>query len=93
MHQPKKDKDDEAVPSYLQYDKDECRKGLLRMIIKDELPFRVMEKEGFREFICVLQPRFQIPSVQNINYMCLTAHFIDENWNLQKKKSLTSAKF
>ncbi|WZZ42552.1 hypothetical protein YC2023_038811 [Brassica napus] len=132
MHQPKKDKDDEAVPSYLQYDKDECRKGLVRMIIKDELPFRVVEKEGFREFICVLQPRFQIPSrrsitrdcfsmfleekkklkvffqnhkgsvslttdtwtsVQNINYMCLAAHFIDENWNLQKKKSLTSAKF
>lgn len=52
MHQPKKDKDDEAVPSYLQYDKDECRKGLVRMIIKDELPFRVVEKEGFREFMC-----------------------------------------
>ncbi|KAG2711418.1 hypothetical protein I3760_04G076400 [Carya illinoinensis] len=24
-------------------------------------------------------------SVQNLNYMCLTAHFIDKNWKLQKK--------
>ncbi|KZV39550.1 zinc finger BED domain-containing protein RICESLEEPER 2-like [Dorcoceras hygrometricum] len=24
-------------------------------------------------------------SIQNINYMCLTAHFIDKNWKLQKR--------
>ncbi|KAG6641860.1 hypothetical protein CIPAW_09G102700 [Carya illinoinensis] len=24
-------------------------------------------------------------SVQNLNYMCLTAHFIDDNWNLHKR--------
>jgi hypothetical protein len=23
--------------------------------------------------------------VQNINYMCITAHFIDSEWNLHKK--------
>ena len=124
MHRPKRNIDDEGVPSYLPYDKEDSRKGLIRMIIKDELPFRIVEREGFKEFIFILQPRFEIPScrtvtrdcislfldekkklsmffqkhkgsvslttdtwtsVQNINYMCLTAHFIDENWNLQKK--------
>ncbi|KAI8550632.1 hypothetical protein RHMOL_Rhmol06G0122000 [Rhododendron molle] len=25
------------------------------------------------------------PSVQNLNYMCLTGHFIEENWRYQKK--------
>ncbi|KAF7139508.1 hypothetical protein RHSIM_Rhsim07G0239000 [Rhododendron simsii] len=24
-------------------------------------------------------------SIQNLNYMCLTAHFIDDDWNLQKR--------
>ncbi|CAA7023974.1 unnamed protein product [Microthlaspi erraticum] len=24
-------------------------------------------------------------SIQNINYMCLTAHYVDESWNLKKK--------
>ncbi|VVB02888.1 unnamed protein product [Arabis nemorensis] len=28
LNQPKKDKNSEAVPSYLPYDKDDCRKGL-----------------------------------------------------------------
>lgn len=22
--------------------------------------------------------------VQNVNYMCITVHFVDDNWNLQK---------
>lgn len=24
-------------------------------------------------------------SIQNLNYLCLTAHFIDENWKLYKR--------
>ena len=94
------------------------------MIITDELPFRIVEYEGFRRLMRVAQPRFQIPSrttvtrdclkiyydekqklknyfskyshsvclttdtwtsCQNLNYMCLTAHFIDDDWKLNKR--------
>ena len=32
------------------------------MIILDELPFRVIENQGFRRFCNVFQPNFNIPS-------------------------------
>ncbi|XP_048229561.1 zinc finger BED domain-containing protein RICESLEEPER 2-like [Ricinus communis] len=35
------------------FDQEVCRKALVEMIIKDELPFRFVEREGFREFIQV----------------------------------------
>ncbi|KAL1223788.1 Zinc finger BED domain-containing protein RICESLEEPER 2 [Cardamine amara subsp. amara] len=94
------------------------------MIIMDELPFRFVEHRGFRRFMSVAQPRFDIPchqtvardclqlyedergklrkffrnykgsislttdcwtSIQNLSYMCLTAHYIDEKWGLHKR--------
>ncbi|KAK2662043.1 hypothetical protein Ddye_000617 [Dipteronia dyeriana] len=94
------------------------------MMIVDELPFRFVEKRGFRKFCRVGMPRFDVPSkrtivrdilqmyvdmktslmkqfkerkvrvclttdtwtsIQNINYMVVTAHFVDENWQLQKR--------
>ena len=92
------------------------------MIIRDELPFRVVEGEGFKDYSLLLEPRFVIPScitvwrdcmklfmenqkllknhlkierlcittdtwsfVQNYNYMCLTVHWIDQYWKLQKR--------
>ncbi|XP_021775517.1 zinc finger BED domain-containing protein RICESLEEPER 2-like [Chenopodium quinoa] len=93
------------------------------MIIVDELPFKHVEKPGFRHFVQVACPQFHIPSrvtiardclklyysekeklremfktcqrisvttdtwtsIQRINYMCLTAHFIDNDWKLNKK--------
>ncbi|KAK9271914.1 hypothetical protein L1049_002280 [Liquidambar formosana] len=98
------------------------RNALAKMIFVDELPFRHVEKEGFRSFCAVLEPRFTLPcrttvardcmklfyerkgklkkalkkqrvcpttdtwtSIQNLNYMCLTAHWIDADWNLQKR--------
>ena len=84
----------------------------------DELPFRFVEREGFRAFCRVLQPLFKLitrntlakdcvdvyaiektkmrnllkksnqrvclttdswTSLQNLSYMCLTAHFIDKD--------------
>lgn len=94
------------------------------MIVVDELPFMFVEREGFRRFIQLCEPRFKIPSrhtvargsiqlymderkklasvlqkhtqrisfttdtwtsLQNINYMCLTVHFIDDDWKLHKR--------
>ena len=89
----------------------------------DELPFMFVQREGFKIFCNVMQPRFRLvsrttvardclelyekerkklksalatstqriclttdcwTSLQNISYMCLTAHFIDNDWNLHK---------
>lgn len=94
------------------------------MIIVDEFPFSIVEKEGLRNFMKVIVPQFHNPShrnltrncnelygeekklmkkcfkearpkiclttdtwtsIQRINDMCLTAHFIDRNWNLHKR--------
>uniref|UniRef100_A0A1U7XB00 Zinc finger BED domain-containing protein RICESLEEPER 2-like n=1 Tax=Nicotiana sylvestris TaxID=4096 RepID=A0A1U7XB00_NICSY len=106
------------------FDQEACRRALARMIIKDELPFISVEKDGFRDFVRSLQPLFHIPSrttmtrdcleiyhearlalksilkeskqricittdtwtsIQRINYMCVTAHYIDNNWKLHKR--------
>ncbi|XP_019192763.1 PREDICTED: zinc finger BED domain-containing protein RICESLEEPER 1-like [Ipomoea nil] len=106
------------------FNQEAIRRALCEMIIVDELPFRIVEGNGFRKFILVACPRFQIPSrwtisrdiyqiylderislkklfrvstqrvslttdtwtsVQRINYMCITAHFIDDQWKLNKK--------
>ncbi|KAK9273474.1 hypothetical protein L1049_018284 [Liquidambar formosana] len=106
------------------FDQELCRQALTKMIIVDELPFKFVEREGFKNFVSVLQPRFQLlsrstvatdclnlyknekvklknvlkncvqrislttdlwTSLQNISYMCLTGHFIDKDWKLQKR--------
>ncbi|XP_077237332.1 zinc finger BED domain-containing protein RICESLEEPER 1-like [Tasmannia lanceolata] len=106
------------------FDQELCREALTRMIIIDELPFRFVEREGFRYFCSVMQPRFKLvgrrtvardclalyasekkkmkdflhktnqrvslttdawTSLQNLSYMCLTAHFIDHDWKLHKR--------
>ncbi|KAI5333326.1 hypothetical protein L3X38_023457 [Prunus dulcis] len=101
-----------------------CREAIVRYIILDEQPFRVVVGEGFRDMLRVFEPRLQVPyrvtierdflklykkekiklkdylvanrqrvsltadtwsSHQNLNYMCLTAHYIDVQWRLHKK--------
>ena len=103
-----------------QFDQEYVREALVKMIIKDELPFRFVEEEGFQDFVEATVPMFEIPSrytiardcfslfvqerkrlkdqlqtlcqsqrvsfttdtwtsLQNVNYLCLTAHLIDIN--------------
>lgn len=44
------------------FNQEAIRRALCEMIIIDELPFRFVEGQGFRRFILVACPRFQIPS-------------------------------
>jgi Domain of unknown function (DUF4413) len=101
---------------------EDCRKALAKMVVVDEMPFRLVEGEGFKNFIKTVQPMFNVPSrvtvsrvclklfeeekiklmkvlknqrvclttdtwtfIQNLNYMCLTAHWIDSDWKLNHK--------
>ena len=103
------------------FDQEFIRKALARMLIVDELPFKFVEGEGFKNFMVSCCPMFKIPSrwtlsrdcysiyldervklksllhtqshrisittdswtsIQRINYMCVTAHFIDTEWKL-----------
>ena len=46
----------------VKYDHESIRKALTSMIICDELPFRVVEGERFKNYFRLLEPRFVIPS-------------------------------
>ena len=119
-----KDDEEESKLVPWKFDQGDCREALAKMIMIDELSFRFVEREGFRLFMSVCQPRFQHvsrttiardvvklyarlktdlkiglrnqtqriclttdawTSIQNMSYMCLTAHFIDSTWKLQKR--------
>ncbi|XP_025661444.1 zinc finger BED domain-containing protein RICESLEEPER 2-like [Arachis hypogaea] len=106
------------------FDAEYAREKLISMFVREELPFRFVESQGFKEYSAALQPGFNTlscftlardilvlhetkkvqlqkyfskyggrvclttdnwSSCQNMAYMCLTAHFIDVDWKLQKK--------
>ncbi|KAL4310715.1 hypothetical protein GQ457_01G026340 [Hibiscus cannabinus] len=85
-----------SVPKLWRFDQEKIREALAKMVIVDELPFSFVEREGFRMFCKVAIPDFNPPSratitrdytwtsAQNLSYMCLTAHFIDDTWKLHK---------
>ncbi|KZV30983.1 hypothetical protein F511_15873 [Dorcoceras hygrometricum] len=95
---------------------------VVAFVVKDEIPFRVVEGAGFVEMMNEAQPRFKIPnrkkiaslvwdlyavevakiksvigdqwlsittdtwtSIQNINYMVITTHFLDDDWKFHKR--------
>ena len=43
-----------------------CRKALVRLVIVNELPFRLVETEGFKYFCGSMQPRFKLLSRMSI---------------------------
>ncbi|XP_075099453.1 zinc finger BED domain-containing protein RICESLEEPER 2-like [Nicotiana tabacum] len=106
------------------FDQELVRRALVEMVIMEELPFSFVEKKGFKKFMSIAQPLFNVPSrrtitrdcfqvyneerlklmkifrdvkpkiclttdtltsLQRINYMCLTDHFIDRDWVLHKR--------
>ncbi|XP_073153665.1 zinc finger BED domain-containing protein RICESLEEPER 4-like [Henckelia pumila] len=62
------------------FDQESCRKALARMIIVDEQPFSLVEREGFKHFINILQPLFRIPSRASITRDCFEL-FLEEKKN------------
>lgn len=44
------------------YNEKKIRVAIARMVIVDELPFRIVEGQGFREYTKFLDPSFPIPS-------------------------------
>ncbi|KAI5354075.1 hypothetical protein L3X38_006970 [Prunus dulcis] len=53
------------------FDQELCRSFLAKMIILCELPFSFVEKEGFRMFCEVIQPKFHVVSRTTITKDCL----------------------
>lgn len=99
---------------FMNYDSNNIRNLIVRYFIKNELPFRHVESDRFRELITRIEPRFKVSCritlqkdclklheeekprlrvflsgkricittdtwifLQNINYICVTASFID----------------
>uniref|UniRef100_A0A8I6XFM1 BED-type domain-containing protein n=1 Tax=Hordeum vulgare subsp. vulgare TaxID=112509 RepID=A0A8I6XFM1_HORVV len=106
------------------YDPERAHWELVRMIVVHELPFSIVEYDGFRRSVHSLNPTFEVvsrttirldsimlfeeqrvklredmhnltsrvsltadmwTSIQVVSYMCITCHFVSENWKLQKK--------
>lgn len=52
-------------------DQAKCRMKLVEMIILDELPFRFVERIGFKLFMLTVCPNFKLPSRQTVREDCL----------------------
>ncbi|KAK9196087.1 hypothetical protein WN943_004215 [Citrus x changshan-huyou] len=62
-----KGKDDgTAKVIHIRFNREACRMTLVKMIIKDKLPFRFVEAEGFLEFMETCCPKFEVPSRRTI---------------------------
>ncbi|KAL0358701.1 UNVERIFIED_CONTAM: Zinc finger BED domain-containing protein DAYSLEEPER [Sesamum angustifolium] len=61
------------------FDQEATRKALARMIIIDELPFKFVENEGFRQFVAVACPEFIVPSTIAVIGDCYRLYFDEKN--------------
>ncbi|KAL4351171.1 hypothetical protein GQ457_06G016050 [Hibiscus cannabinus] len=88
----------ETTFSTWKFDEDAIRKALIHMIIVDELPFRIVEGEGFKLFLSKACPRFHLPSRFTVRKDCLDlfnsmknlmknsfGQDTNEEWMLQKR--------
>ncbi|KAF7822018.1 zinc finger BED domain-containing protein RICESLEEPER 2-like [Senna tora] len=91
---PEEEDDGLVKLKVLEFNQEECIIALAKMIIMDELPFRFDENPGFRgKLKFILSNNSQMvfittdtwTSIQNLNYMCVTGHYIDDSWVLNKK--------
>ncbi|KAL4340526.1 hypothetical protein GQ457_08G022240 [Hibiscus cannabinus] len=80
------------VPTCWQFDQDNCRKALARILIVDELPFVFVEHEGFRYFCKQLCPKFVPLSRKTVTRDCYSI-FIEERSKLKDIFSKLSAKW
>ncbi|XP_077252408.1 zinc finger BED domain-containing protein RICESLEEPER 2-like [Tasmannia lanceolata] len=71
--------------SIWKFDQEAIRNALARMIITDELPFKSVEKEGFRHLMSVACPRFHIPSRSTVARDCYQ-FFLEERSKLKNHK-------
>ena len=58
------------------FDKNLAREKYTKMIIVDELPFKFGDGSGFREFMIIVQPMFQIPSRWTVHVIGLVSIFV-----------------
>ncbi|WOL16811.1 hypothetical protein Cni_G25599 [Canna indica] len=56
---------------HAEFNQGKSQVAFAKMIIVDELPFRFIKNQGFRDFMSEVQPRFKIPSCIIIARDCM----------------------
>ncbi|KAF7822019.1 zinc finger BED domain-containing protein RICESLEEPER 2-like [Senna tora] len=76
--QPKRKEQGETLATVC-FEHELCREALARMVITDELPFRFVEGEGFRYYMSVVQPLFNVPSRLTVARDCYKLYVSEKN--------------
>ena len=74
---------DVGVLGTWKFDQDAIRHALYNMVIVDELSFKFVEGEGFKNFMFVVYPRFKIPSRWTVSRDCYN-EYLAERLNMKK---------
>ena len=64
--------------SVAKFNENKIRDAIATMIIVDELPFHFVEREGFRELMRTVEPRFRIPSRTTVMRDCLQLYMMEK---------------
>jgi hypothetical protein len=73
------------------YNATKIRLAIVKMMIKNKLPFRFMEGGGFQDFMKTIEPRFQIPSRYTVIKDCVKL-FMSEKEKLRAMFMTTGAR-